>query len=376
MYSIDDIDVFIITHNRSGFLEEFITSVINQTLRPHTITVLDNESVDDTEDVVKKYKNYGFKHIKTFTKDGNFLKAQELCSKTYSVLLHDDNLIHPQFFERIVEELNNNENVSGITTAYTVFDTPADKTKLAINSDMYTYLPPLKKTKKVISSRFEFAINNIYAESIPFPPFSPCTPALIYRTSLLKKRVDMRPYYGKADDVSLYMSICELGNFVLLTDRNSVFIRNHEHRDLLNRDTGLTIDQFLNFIQLYTKKMALFSPIYIDFFEMIYRIYPVLTSDKTLQQYSTHDFIMLLFKKNFLPSCAKKVYYHFNSLEKIETYKRVREMKPKKLKVYQKILNVHNEYETFYKNKVLNFLFFKIRIKQEVLFPRLDGEGK
>ena len=52
MYTIDDIAVFIATHNRSEYLKQTMDSFIVQSVQPNKITVLDNESVDDTEQVV------------------------------------------------------------------------------------------------------------------------------------------------------------------------------------------------------------------------------------------------------------------------------------------------------------------------------------
>ena len=112
MYTIDDIDVFIKTHNRSLFLIETIECLLHQTVSPKTITVLDNDSEDNTQEIVERYKKQGVKYIKTKGKIGNFLKAKELASKKFVVLCHDDNLIHPQYFERILFGLNSINNLS------------------------------------------------------------------------------------------------------------------------------------------------------------------------------------------------------------------------------------------------------------------------
>ena len=49
MVTIDVIQIFIMTHNRANLLGDSIRSIFNQTAGVKSITVLDNESTDDTE---------------------------------------------------------------------------------------------------------------------------------------------------------------------------------------------------------------------------------------------------------------------------------------------------------------------------------------
>ncbi len=78
--TINDIDVFIITHNRAHLLPEMIESVLAQTVVPDKITVLDNESTDNTEEVCRSYKNKNVVYVKTFGQNGNYLKSKDLAS--------------------------------------------------------------------------------------------------------------------------------------------------------------------------------------------------------------------------------------------------------------------------------------------------------
>ena len=77
MYTVNDIQIFITTHNRANYLKESIESLLNQTAGIKELIVLDNESNDNTEEVVKKYSNKGVKYIKTYGFLGNYKKAKE-----------------------------------------------------------------------------------------------------------------------------------------------------------------------------------------------------------------------------------------------------------------------------------------------------------
>ena len=95
MVEIDDIEVFILTKNRTNYLNESILSLINQTTIPKFITVLDNDSEDNTSSVVQAFSDLDVKYIKTQGFLGNFNKAREIVSKKYCMLFHDDDLLHP-----------------------------------------------------------------------------------------------------------------------------------------------------------------------------------------------------------------------------------------------------------------------------------------
>lgn len=65
-YTIDDIEIFILTGgNRATELKQSIESILNQTAKVKTITVLDKESTDNTEEIVQSFKDKGVKYIKT-----------------------------------------------------------------------------------------------------------------------------------------------------------------------------------------------------------------------------------------------------------------------------------------------------------------------
>ena len=100
--TIDDIDIFILTHNRADYLEETIRSVIRQTEPVKVFYVLDNESTDHTEEVAARYASCGCRYVKTSGRYGNFFKAQELAAGKYVLTFHDDDLLHPEFFEKML----------------------------------------------------------------------------------------------------------------------------------------------------------------------------------------------------------------------------------------------------------------------------------
>ncbi len=365
MYTIDDIDLFIMTHNRSLYLTETIECLLRQTARPKTITVLDNESMDDTEQVVAKYKDQGVRYVKTYGHIGNFLKGQEIASKEFSVLLHDDNLIHPQFFERILLGLNSVKDVAGIASSYDFCYTDINSIKDPIE-DMEQHLKSsveLNKSFLIYENWFDFCRNNILAETDPWPRISPATPVLTYKTDILKHRKDMEPVYGKASDLPIYKDILNNGKMLLLQDIHALVVREHKQRDLYTDDNGLTLEQCLNWISIYTDEMNkhICNDLWLHFWEMVYWLYPKLAKKALFSKKDFKSFCNYLIEKNIVSDEGKSFYPKF--IKKLEStgMKYLVPFTSRKLSFLERMLSVRNEWtQSGKRRKVLYFLGLKI----------------
>lgn len=126
--TVDDIEIFLITHNRANLITQSLDSLLTQTVQVKKVIVLDNESTDDTEQIVKSYSlkhNNRVQYIKTTGPQGNYYTARRMASKAYCMLFHDDDILHPCYLENAIKLLNRYQNVALITTRYTEFRTPA-----------------------------------------------------------------------------------------------------------------------------------------------------------------------------------------------------------------------------------------------------------
>jgi len=94
----DQIEILIITYNRSSFLSKTLELLARSTFRDCNITVIDNCSCDDTSKVVEQFA-HNFPHFKYLCNriniggNPNFLKAIELSSSEYTWILCDDDFL-------------------------------------------------------------------------------------------------------------------------------------------------------------------------------------------------------------------------------------------------------------------------------------------
>ena len=229
MLTIDDIQIFIATHNRANFLKESINSLLNQTITPNEIIVLDNESTDNTETIVKEFSDKGVKYIKTTGFLGNFKKAKELASKQYIMLFHDDDLLHPKYLEIALDILNKHENISIITTRYKEFqDTKVPKFVDNISSDFYEF-----------ENQAEFANFLYYQEFVAYA-------TAIYKTEFFKLTDIEYDKFNKFNDWPFMVKIAGFGKSIILKCHDIFLVRRHSGQDTWTTTNTPSIQQIIN----------------------------------------------------------------------------------------------------------------------------------
>lgn len=301
-YTISDIDVFVMTHNRAELLKETIDSLLAQTVCPDRITVFDNESEDNTRAVVNHYRKKHVKYVKTTGRNGNFHAMQKYSKRRYVVHFHDDNLIHPDYFERVLKVLNTVDNVAGVTGAYTYFYHSYEG-KWLLNTGYH-----LMEDYLIIDNRRQFAIHKIRAESPPYDLIVDFIGAMVYRGDYFRKRVDMTWKYAKGDDLDVCMSLFDYGRMVTVSDRNSVFIRQHEKRDMTSDENSMTLEQAFNWLGLYIDAAGDLQYILFwkQFVGLIYTQYPYFVKRSVFQTIPTDEFLRKVIGHFSLGGTARK----------------------------------------------------------------------
>ena len=109
-------------YNSSGYLDESILSVINQTMRDFELIIVDDCSLDNSVDVVKKYLQYE-KRIKliALNRNSGAAAARNMAIKEaegrFIAFLDSDDLWHPQKLEKQISFMLKN-NYAFSYTAY------------------------------------------------------------------------------------------------------------------------------------------------------------------------------------------------------------------------------------------------------------------
>jgi len=102
------ISICIPTFNRAGYLEQTLQSIVNQTIKPFQVLIVDNASTDNTLQIAAKYKKLGFAYIrnpKNLGMVGNYNRCLELAQGNYLSFLHSDDLISSTWQETWLETI-------------------------------------------------------------------------------------------------------------------------------------------------------------------------------------------------------------------------------------------------------------------------------
>jgi glycosyltransferase involved in cell wall biosynthesis len=120
------ISVIISTFNRSGRLKKAIKSVLNQTYPDFELIIVDDNSKDDTQDVVKSFKDDRIIYLKRTKNSGTDAKPKNegiMASKgEYIAFLDDDNEYRPDHLMALYKELTKVSPIPYVTKEITTLD--------------------------------------------------------------------------------------------------------------------------------------------------------------------------------------------------------------------------------------------------------------
>jgi glycosyltransferase involved in cell wall biosynthesis len=119
------------TYNRAdSFLKEALESALRQTYSDLEIIVADNCSTDHTEELVKGYNDDRIRYIrheKPLKPYENFNFCAYEAKGEYFLLLHDDDVIDPDFVETCMHAANNRKDYGFIRTGMRRIDAHGEK---------------------------------------------------------------------------------------------------------------------------------------------------------------------------------------------------------------------------------------------------------
>lgn len=140
------VSILIPVYDRKEFVKRAIESAINQTYKNIEIIAVDNQSTDKTYEVLKGYSKK-YSNVKVYQNNENigpvrnWLKCLEYASGEYVKILWSDDLIDPEFIEKTLPFLQNNEDVGFVFTGTEIFNNDTGKKTKAYfigDTDIYS----------------------------------------------------------------------------------------------------------------------------------------------------------------------------------------------------------------------------------------------
>jgi len=115
------VSVIIPTYNRAKLLPRAVNSVLNQTFKDFELIIVDDASTDNTEEVVRRYKDHRIKYIRHKTNKGISISTNEGINKSkgqYIAFQDSDDEWLPEKLKKQMEIITCESNIGVVYTGY------------------------------------------------------------------------------------------------------------------------------------------------------------------------------------------------------------------------------------------------------------------
>ena len=121
------ISICIPTRNRKDLLIECLDSILNQSVKPNEILIIDDSSNHETLNYINKLKPiYPFLRYKLQESKngiaGAVIEAIKESNSDFCWMLSDDDLLEKNSLAKVLEFINENQNLSGLSVGYKFYD--------------------------------------------------------------------------------------------------------------------------------------------------------------------------------------------------------------------------------------------------------------
>lgn len=126
-----DVSVLATNYNNGKYLKEFFESIINSTVEPKEIIIVDDGSTDNSTEIIKQYKE--LTNIKLFEFDKNKGRAAALnygkkrCQCKYTLIIDPDDIVLQNRIEKQYFFMENNPKIDILGGNVTYFNSETSK---------------------------------------------------------------------------------------------------------------------------------------------------------------------------------------------------------------------------------------------------------
>ena len=228
-----NIQVYILSRNRPDYLRVTLDSLLKQNHSPIKFEIIVSDSSDNDDVCNMIDEDYAYKNIKYIRRSGvtshmghTQLVVSELNSE-YSVIFHDDDILHPDYMSDMSSFLNNNENIVAVGCNGMNFknNTSDPKNLLDAKLRIYNLSSPIKfNNEKEFLERY-----------LPGNNSNAVLPSYMYRTKYLKEVMLNFPFrIGKPKEPShadalMLSSLLKYGTIVWI-EKPLIYYRIHASR--------------------------------------------------------------------------------------------------------------------------------------------------
>ncbi len=110
---MDKVQVFIPNYNGSKYISETIVSILNQTYVNYELCIIDNNSTDNSIDMIEQFNDNRiklYKYFETVSIGENFNRCLKLVNTNFFCIAHADDIYEPDYISEMLEAFKNSPN--------------------------------------------------------------------------------------------------------------------------------------------------------------------------------------------------------------------------------------------------------------------------
>lgn len=195
-----DITVCILSYNRAAYLREAVESVLAQTKQPEKIIIYDNGSSENVFEKIKDLLDRGVQWVDAEVNHPfiwNFNRAMQNSATRYTLIMHDDDRLCPNFLEMQTQLLDSDLSIAAASCNGYFIDENGNRTGATLASTVGD--APVEFYTCGGQVALKYAANSC----IPFSP-------TVYRTEV-GRSVKFREEFGKVCDAVYFCDLAEIG---------------------------------------------------------------------------------------------------------------------------------------------------------------------
>lgn len=201
--------IYIPTFNRARYIKQTISTLINQTYTNISITIVDNASMDNTEEIVRSIIDPRIKYIKNESNIGainNFNKCIEISlfnNDQFMCIFHSEDLYHLSIVERELNLMLESDDIGVVFSNMSYVDED--------NHDLMRIFEK-RFEKDAVLSEFDL-IETTLVYGTPL-----CCPTFMARTKVFRDVGYFEPKYLYAGDTEFYLRISKKFKIGIVSD--------------------------------------------------------------------------------------------------------------------------------------------------------------
>ena len=237
-----DIEVLLLTYNRSQFLGSAIESILAQERPAVRFTVLDNGSTDATPRVIAKYADQGVTSIRREQNDFAACWSELLGAARgpWTLLFHDDDLLHPGYLDAVSRAAAWHPDATVVVSSMRRTSSPGEGPPESCS--------PLRR----------YVVSHSQLAAMAYSGFELAFPSTVYRTDALHRIMFDVARFGKVADRPMVINAAAQGRAIVLPDRWLQY-RIHPNQVSGNEQMGPFMPEVFA-LQAYYRKLLSDSP--------------------------------------------------------------------------------------------------------------------